>query len=148
MFRESVFQNRATLKWEPQKSKKTGILLLHGYAEHARRYRTFGDRMAGEGYHVFAIDHVGHGKSPGRPGYIASFDAMKEDTIAYFDFLRQSYLLTASHFMEAAHQLDGLEPAEKAKAQFLIKQFVDAMSPSNFALTNPEVLKTTAETGG
>ena len=65
-----------------------------------------------------------------------------------FDFLRQSYLLTASHFMEAAHQLDGLEPAEKAKAQFLIKQFVDAMSPSNFALTNPEVLKTTAETGG
>jgi polyhydroxyalkanoate synthase subunit PhaC len=47
-----------------------------------------------------------------------------------FDFLRQSYLLTAS------------------KAQFLIKQFVDAMSPSNFALTNPEVLKATAETGG
>ena len=65
-----------------------------------------------------------------------------------FDFLRQSYLLTASHIMESAHQLDGLEPAEKAKAQFLIKQFVDAMSPSNFALTNPEVLKTTAETGG
>ncbi|WP_017668372.1 class I poly(R)-hydroxyalkanoic acid synthase [Sandarakinorhabdus sp. AAP62] len=65
-----------------------------------------------------------------------------------FDFLRQSYLLTASHFMEAAHSLDGLEPAEKAKAQFIIKQFVDAMSPSNFALTNPEVLKATAETGG
>ena len=65
-----------------------------------------------------------------------------------FDFLRQSYLLTASHFMEAAHSLDGLEPAEKAKAQFLIKQYVDAMSPSNFALTNPEVLKATVETGG
>ncbi|MEI6485017.1 MAG: class I poly(R)-hydroxyalkanoic acid synthase [Sphingomonadales bacterium] len=65
-----------------------------------------------------------------------------------FDFLRQSYLLTASHIMEAAHTLDGLEPAEKAKAQFLIKQYVDAMSPANFALTNPEVLKATVESGG
>ncbi len=65
-----------------------------------------------------------------------------------FDFLRQSYLLTASHIMEAAHGLDGLDAAEKAKAQFLIKQYVDAMSPANFALTNPEVLKATVETGG
>jgi polyhydroxyalkanoate synthase subunit PhaC len=65
-----------------------------------------------------------------------------------FDFLRQSYLLTASHIMEAAQGLDGMEPAEKAKAQFLVKQFVDAMSPSNFALTNPEVIKATMESGG
>ncbi len=65
-----------------------------------------------------------------------------------FDFLRQSYLLTASHIMQAAQGLDGMEPAEKAKAQFLIKQFVDAMSPSNFALTNPEVIKATMESGG
>ena len=65
-----------------------------------------------------------------------------------FDFLRQSYLLTASHVMEAAHNLDGLDAAEKEKARFLIKQFVDAMSPSNFMATNPEVLKKTAETGG
>lgn len=91
MFRESAFQNRATLKWEPQESKKTGILLLHGYAEHSRRYRTFGDRMAGEGYHVFAMDQIGHGKSPGRRGYIPSFESMKQDTLAYFDFLRQSH---------------------------------------------------------
>lgn len=65
-----------------------------------------------------------------------------------FDFLRQSYLLTASHIMEVAHGLDGLEGEEKAKAQFLIKQFVDAMSPSNFMATNPEVLKATVESGG
>ncbi|MFZ4380821.1 MAG: PHA/PHB synthase family protein [Sandarakinorhabdus sp.] len=65
-----------------------------------------------------------------------------------FDFLRQSYLLTANHVMEAAQGIDGMEPQEKTKAQFLIKQFVDAMSPSNFALTNPDVLKATVETGG
>jgi polyhydroxyalkanoate synthase subunit PhaC len=65
-----------------------------------------------------------------------------------FDFLRQSYLLTAGHIMEAAQGIEGLDAAEKEKARFLIKQFVDAMSPSNFMATNPEVLKATVETGG
>ena len=65
-----------------------------------------------------------------------------------FDFLRQSYLLTSSYVMQATHELEGLDDREQARAQFLVKQFVDAMSPSNFAMTNPEVLKKTAETGG
>ncbi|OYU15219.1 MAG: class I poly(R)-hydroxyalkanoic acid synthase [Alphaproteobacteria bacterium PA4] len=65
-----------------------------------------------------------------------------------FDFLRQSYLLTSNYVMEATRDIDGLNAHEQAKAQFMAKQFVDAMSPSNFALTNPEVLRKTAETGG
>ncbi len=65
-----------------------------------------------------------------------------------FDFLRQSYLLTSSYILEATADLEGLDDHEKAKTQFYVKQFVDAMSPSNFALTNPDVLKTTSETGG
>ncbi len=65
-----------------------------------------------------------------------------------FDFLRQSYLLTASHIMEAAQGLNGMDAAEKDKARFLIKQFVDAMSPSNFLATNPEVLTATITSGG
>ena len=65
-----------------------------------------------------------------------------------FDFLRQSYLLAANYTLEGARGLEGLDEKEKAKAQWLVRQYVDAMSPSNFALTNPEVLKKTAETGG
>jgi polyhydroxyalkanoate synthase len=65
-----------------------------------------------------------------------------------FDFLRQSYLLTASHFMEAAQSIEGMSAEDKEKARFLVKQFVDAMSPSNFMATNPEVLKKTVKTGG
>lgn len=65
-----------------------------------------------------------------------------------FDLLRQSYLLTASHMMEAAQGLNGMDAAEKDKARFLIKQFVDAMSPSNFLATNPEVLTATVASGG
>ena len=65
-----------------------------------------------------------------------------------FDFLRQSYLLASNYMLEAGKGLDGLDAHEKARAQFFIKQFVHAISPSNFALTNPEVLQKTVETGG
>ncbi len=73
-------------------------------------------------------------------------DAWKETPA--FDFLRQSYLLAANYVMEGSQDLDGLDAKEQAKARFLVKQFVDAMSPSNFALTNPEVLQKTVESGG
>jgi alpha-beta hydrolase superfamily lysophospholipase len=91
MFRESIFRNRATLVWEPREARKVGILLLHGYGEHARRYRTFGDRLANDGYHVFAIEHMGHGKSAGRRAYIPDFSALREETAAWFDLLRQNH---------------------------------------------------------
>ena len=65
-----------------------------------------------------------------------------------FDFLRQSYLLASNYVLEATAGIEGLDAHEKAKAQFHAKQFVDALSPSNFALTNPEVLVKTVETGG
>nr|WP_310522228.1 class I poly(R)-hydroxyalkanoic acid synthase [Polymorphobacter sp.] len=65
-----------------------------------------------------------------------------------FDFLRQSYLLASNYVMEGSAGIEGLDEREKARAGFLVKQFVDAMSPSNFALTNPEVLKKTVESGG
>ena len=44
--------------------------------------------------------------------------------------------------------VDGLDPKTAQKVDFYARQFVDAMSPSNFLLTNPEVLRKTAETGG
>lgn len=65
-----------------------------------------------------------------------------------FDFMRQSYLLASNYWLEATNSLEGLEEKEQARARFLVKQFVDAMSPSNFALTNPEVLTATVASGG
>jgi polyhydroxyalkanoate synthase subunit PhaC len=65
-----------------------------------------------------------------------------------FDFVRQSYILASNYILEGTRHLDGLDAHEQSKAQFLVKQFVDAMSPSNFAALNPEVLRKTAETGG
>ena len=73
-------------------------------------------------------------------------DAWKENEI--FDFIKQSYLLSARYVQDVVKQVDGLDAKTAQKVDFYSRQFVDAMSPSNFLLTNPEVLRKTAETGG
>ncbi|WPB87393.1 PHA/PHB synthase family protein [Sediminicoccus rosea] len=73
-------------------------------------------------------------------------DAWRENEV--FDFIRQSYLLSARYFTSAVNSADGLDPKTSQKVDFYTRQFVDAMSPANFVMTNPEVLRKTAETGG
>ena len=65
-----------------------------------------------------------------------------------FDFIRQSYLLSARYFQSVAQGVEGLDPKAAQKVDFYTRQFVDAMSPTNFLMTNPEVLRRTAESGG
>jgi polyhydroxyalkanoate synthase len=65
-----------------------------------------------------------------------------------FDFIKQSYVLSARFVQDVVTHVDGLGPCTAQKVDFYVRQFVDAMSPSNFVLTNPEVLRKTAETGG
>jgi polyhydroxyalkanoate synthase subunit PhaC len=73
-------------------------------------------------------------------------EAWRENEV--FDFIRQSYLLSARYFTNVVQAADGLDHKTAQKVDFYTRQFVDAMSPSNFLLTNPEVLRRTAETGG
>jgi polyhydroxyalkanoate synthase subunit PhaC len=73
-------------------------------------------------------------------------EAWRENEV--FDFIRQSYLLSARFFQTVAGSVDGMDEKTAQKVDFYTRQFVDAMSPSNFLLTNPEVLRRTAETGG
>ncbi|QMW24464.1 class I poly(R)-hydroxyalkanoic acid synthase [Sandaracinobacteroides saxicola] len=65
-----------------------------------------------------------------------------------FDMLKRSYLLASAHILEGVGRLQGLSDAEMARAKFQAKQFVDAMSPTNFALTNPEVLAAAQSSDG
>jgi len=67
---------------------------------------------------------------------------------AVFDFIKQSYLLTARWMQNTVREVDGLDDKTAKKVDFYTRQFVDAMAPSNFLLTNPQVLRTTIETGG
>jgi polyhydroxyalkanoate synthase len=73
-------------------------------------------------------------------------NAWKENEV--FDFIKQSYLLSARFVQDVVTHVDGLDDKTAQKVDFYSRQFIDAMSPSNFLMTNPEVLRKTAETGG
>ena len=61
----------------------------------------------------------------------------------YFDFLKQAYLITADWAKHLVRDAAELDPAVRQRADFYMRQIVSAMSPSNFILTNPELLRTT-----
>src|SRR6202012_772869 len=74
-------------------------------------------------------------------------DAWEQNAV--FDFLKQSYLLSARWMQHTVKDASGeLDPHPARKIDFYTRQFVDAMSPSNFLMTNPEVLKATIESNG
>ena len=73
-------------------------------------------------------------------------DAWRQNQV--FDFIKQSYLLTSRWMQSTVHDVEGLDAHTKHKVDFFTKQFVDAIAPTNFALTNPEVLRAVAETKG
>jgi polyhydroxyalkanoate synthase len=66
---------------------------------------------------------------------------------AYYDYLRQSYLLAAD-FLEELVEAAELEPRAKEQLRFAARQWIDALSPANFAATNPEALAQALETRG
>jgi len=65
-----------------------------------------------------------------------------------FDFIKQSYLLSARWLQSTMSEVKGLDETTRKRVDFYTKQFADALSPSNFLLTNPEVLRTTFESNG
>ncbi|HEX7054629.1 MAG TPA: class I poly(R)-hydroxyalkanoic acid synthase [Burkholderiales bacterium] len=65
-----------------------------------------------------------------------------------FDYIKQSYLIAARHIQQAVGGVKGLPPESEKKVAFFTRQYVDALAPSNFLLTNPQVLRETLATGG
>ena len=70
------------------------------------------------------------------------------DDNAIFDFIKQSYLLTARWMQHSVHNVEGIDKKDAKKIEFYTRQFVDALAPSNFIMTNPQVLRETIETRG
>ena len=61
----------------------------------------------------------------------------------FFDFLKQAYLLSARWADKMVSDAADLDPHVKRKAEFYVRQIANALSPSNFVLTNPELLRET-----
>lgn len=65
-----------------------------------------------------------------------------------FDYLRQSYLMTSRAILGSVEDADGIDEKTRQRLRFFARQAINAMAPSNFLATNPELLRLTAETGG
>jgi len=73
-------------------------------------------------------------------------EAWRENEV--FDFIKQSYLLTANAMQEMVGKLHGLDEKERGRVAFYTRQFADAFAPTNFPMTNPDVLKATIASNG
>ncbi|MEJ6783044.1 PHA/PHB synthase family protein [Aminobacter sp. Piv2-1] len=67
---------------------------------------------------------------------------------AFFDFLKQAYLVTTRWAGDLVEHADGLDEHTRHKAGFYVKQVTNAISPSNFILTNPELFRETVASNG
>jgi polyhydroxyalkanoate synthase len=66
----------------------------------------------------------------------------------FFDFVMQLYLLTTQWAQDLVRNADGLDEHTRKKAEFYVQQISNALAPSNFVLTNPEVLRETLASSG
>lgn len=66
----------------------------------------------------------------------------------FYQTLKESYLLASEYLLNEAEETDGYDDEEERRLRFHLRQFVDAMAPVNFLLTNPAALRRIAETGG
>ncbi|WP_158161776.1 class I poly(R)-hydroxyalkanoic acid synthase [Grimontia hollisae] len=66
----------------------------------------------------------------------------------FYNFIKQSYLLFGRTYLETINAVEGLDDKAKERLNFFSRQAINAMSPSNFVGTNPELLKLTMENNG
>lgn len=93
MFEESQFTapdgtERYACHWLPEKEPQAELLLLHGYGEYCGRYGRVAQAFNDSGIAVHSYDQYGFGRSPGRRGYVADFDALLRDLDAFFEYAR------------------------------------------------------------
>ena len=70
------------------------------------------------------------------------------ETNPMFNFIKQSYLLTAKSIRNTIQNIHDLDDKTRQRIEFYTNQYLDAISPSNFLMTNPELLKLTIESRG
>lgn len=95
-----------------------------------------------------AVLPSGDGASPSPLDKDRRFSAPEWRSNPFFDLLRQSYLILSDHLLKSVDALEGVDTKQREQIRFATRSFVDALSPSNFAFTNPQVIERTLATRG
>ncbi len=90
---------------------------------------------------------MGGAVQPGKPADKRFADPRWQENLM-FDMMRQSYLLSSNWINNLISSADGVDPMVKRRAEFFTKLLTDAMSPSNFLMSNPVVLAALQESNG
>jgi len=93
-------------KWTPEQAPKAVIVLAHGVGEHSGRYMTLVYHFVPLGYAIYALDHRGHGRSPGGRGHITRWQIFREDLKNFVNFVQGEQADNPLFLM--GHSLGGL----------------------------------------
>lgn len=122
---------------DPKEMVKLQSNYLNLLDKQQRLYFTTMLRQAGKP--VKTVDSLGHEDR--------RFKAPEWNDIPFFDYIKQSYLLVSGFMRSSVSGLD-IDDRQKKKMLFYLNHYIDALSPSNFAATNPEVINLARETNG
>jgi acylglycerol lipase len=92
--------------WLPEGEIRAVLLIAHGVAEHCGRYQGLADYFTSRGYAVYGFDYRGHGRSPGKRGYVEHFSYFLNDLQAFYATVQRLHpdepLILFGHSMGAA----------------------------------------------
>ena len=108
------------------------------WQDYAKLWENTARRMAGEEVEPVATPETGDRRFKD--------DAWTENPL--YDHIKQGYLLASRFMLSTVRETEGLDAHTAHKVDFYTRQFIDALAPTNFAMTNPEVARRTVETGG
>lgn len=133
---KAFMEMSAKMLEDPAKLAEAQAALWQQYAD---LWGATAKRMAGEEVDV-------PNRSPAPDDKRFKDDAWSEDAV--YDFVKQSYLLASDWIYNTVRDVEGLDPKTREKVDFYTRQYVDALSPTNFAPTNPKVMRATMDSKG
>lgn len=98
--------------WQPEAPPRAILAIVHGFGEHGGRYMNVVNHLVPKGYAVYALDHRGHGRSPGKRGHINGWSEFREDVRAFLGMIQRS--LAGYPLFLMGHSLGGLVALEYA----------------------------------
>ncbi len=105
-FKNKENQSIYTQNWLPDNPAKAVLLIVHGLNEHSGRYDHFSNFFVNEGFAVYSMDLIGHGKSAGTRSYVKDFNNYLDDIILYLEKIKQ--LQPGSPIFLIGHSMGGL----------------------------------------
>lgn len=132
----------------PPMTPELSALQKDWMGQHAQLWQTFIERSRAEAAVKQQAPSATEAPPPMAPVSDRRFaDASWEGSPVY-DYMRRAYLINAGYLKKMVEEVPAEDEKARQRLRYMVGQYVEALAPSNYAATNPEVIKTALETGG